>query len=46
MANPASQPDSIHTLVETVQARQLANRMAADEREQERRQRPKPSRNR
>jgi hypothetical protein len=46
MANPASQPDSIETLVETVQTRQLANRMAAAEREQERRQRPKPSRNR
>ena len=36
------QPDSIETLVETVQTRQLANRMAAAEREQERRQRPKP----
>lgn len=36
------QPDSIDTLLETVQTRQLANRMAAAEREQERRQRPKP----
>jgi hypothetical protein len=36
------QPDSIETLLETVQTRQLANRMAAAEREQERRQRPKP----
>jgi hypothetical protein len=37
-----SQPTSIETLLETVQTRQLANRMAAAEREQERRQRPKP----
>jgi len=36
------QPDSIENLLETVQTRQLANRMAAAEREQERRQRPKP----
>lgn len=36
------QPPSIETLLETVQTRQLANRMAAAEREQERRQRPKP----
>jgi len=42
----APQPDSIETLLETVQTRQLANRIAAAEREQERRQRPKPSRNR
>jgi hypothetical protein len=42
----APQPDSIETLVETVQTRQLANRIAAAEREQQRRQRPKPSRNR
>jgi len=42
----APQPDYIKTLVETVQTRQLANRIAAAEREQERRQRPKPSRNR
>jgi hypothetical protein len=40
------QPDSIETLVETVQTRQLANRIAAAEREQERSQRPKPSRRR
>ena len=40
MTNP--QPPSIETLLETVQTRQLANRMAAAEREQERRQRPKP----
>ena len=40
MNNP--QPDSIETLLEMVQTRQLANRMAAAEREQERRQRPKP----
>ena len=40
------QPDSLETLVETVQTRQLANRMAAAEREQERRQRPKPQGNR
>ena len=46
MTNPASQPDSIQTLVETVQTRQLANRIAAAERERERRQSPKPSRNR
>ena len=37
-----AQPPSIETLLETVQTRQLANRMAAAEREQERRQRPKP----
>jgi hypothetical protein len=43
MANPQPQPDSIETLVETVQTRQLANRIAAAEREQQRRQRPKPS---
>jgi hypothetical protein len=36
------QPESIETLLETVQTRQLANRLAAAEREQERRQRPKP----
>jgi len=36
------QPDSIETLLETVQTRQLANRLAAAEREQQRRQRPKP----
>jgi len=42
----APQPDSIETLIEIVQTRQLANRIAAAEREQERRQRPKPSRNR
>jgi hypothetical protein len=41
--NPQPQPDSIETLVETVQTRQLANRIAAAEREQQRRQRPKPS---
>jgi len=35
-------PASFETLLETVQTRQLANRMAAAEREQERRQRPKP----
>jgi hypothetical protein len=46
MNNPQPQPDSIQTLVETVQTRQLANRIAAAEREQQRRQRPKPSRNR
>jgi hypothetical protein len=46
MTNPLPQPDSLETLVETVQTRQLANRMAAAEREQERRQRPKPSRRR
>jgi hypothetical protein len=45
MANPPL-PDSLETLVETVQTRQLANRMAAAEREQERRQRPKPQGNR
>jgi hypothetical protein len=44
--NPQHQPDSFETLLETVQTRQLANRIAAAEREQERRQRPKPSRNR
>jgi hypothetical protein len=37
-----TQAPSIETLVETVQTRQLANRMAAAEREQQRRQRPKP----
>jgi hypothetical protein len=37
-----SQPPSIETLLETVQTRQLANRIAAAEREQERRQRSKP----
>jgi len=37
-----TQPEFIETLIETVQTRQLANRMAAAEREQERRQRPKP----
>ena len=36
------QPPAIETLRETVQTRQLANRMAAGEREQERRLRPKP----
>jgi hypothetical protein len=36
------QPSSLEALLETVQTRQLANRMAAAEREQERRQRPKP----
>lgn len=36
------QPDSIETLLETVQTRQLANRIAAAEREQERRQKLKP----
>lgn len=36
------QPESIEALLETVHTRQLANRMAAAEREQERRQRPKP----
>jgi hypothetical protein len=36
------QPNSIETLLETVQTRQLANRLAAAEREQQRRQRPKP----
>ena len=36
------QPSSLETLLEIVQTRQLANRMAAAEREQERRQRPKP----
>ena len=46
MTNPLPQPDSLETLVETVQTRQLANRMAAAEREQERRQRPKPRGNR
>jgi len=46
MANPHPQPDSLETLVETVQTRQLANRIAAAEREQQRRQRPKPSRRR
>jgi hypothetical protein len=46
MTNTLPQPDSIETLVETVQTRQLANRIAAAEREQQRRQRPKPSRNR
>ena len=46
MINPLPQPDSLETLVETVQTRQLANRMAAAEREQERRQRPKPRGNR
>ena len=40
------QPDSLEALVETVQTRQLANRMAAAEREHERRQRPKPRGNR
>ena len=45
MTNPP-QPDSLETLVETVQTRQLANRMAAAEREQERRQRLKPRGNR
>jgi len=38
----SAQPPSIETLLETVQTRQLANRMAAAEREQERRQQPKP----
>jgi hypothetical protein len=37
-----AQPPSIETLVETVQTRQLANRMAAAEREQDRPQRRKP----
>jgi hypothetical protein len=46
MAKPAYQHDTIQTLVETVQTRQLANRIAAAEREQQRRQRPKPSRRR
>lgn len=46
MTNPQPQPDSIETLVETVQTRQLANRMAAAERELQRRQRPKPQANR
>jgi hypothetical protein len=36
------QPSSLETLLEIVQTRQLANRMAAAEREEERRQRPKP----
>jgi len=45
--NPSQpQPDSIETLVETVRTRQLANRIAAAEREQQRRQRPKPLRRR
>ena len=35
-------PSSFEVLLETVQARQLANRMAAAEREEQRRQRPKP----
>jgi len=46
MTNAQPQPDSFETLLEAVQTRQLANRIAAAEREQERRQRPKPSRNR
>lgn len=40
------QPESFENLLEIVQTRQLANRMAAVEREEQRRQRPKPSRNR
>lgn len=42
MQHSFPQPDSIETLVETVQTRQLANRMAGAEREQERRQQSKP----
>jgi hypothetical protein len=36
------QPPSIETLLETVQTRQIANRMAAAEREEQRRQQSKP----
>ena len=46
MTKNTPQPNSLETLVETVQIRQLANRMAAAEREQERRQRPKSRGNR
>lgn len=43
--NEAAQPSSFETLLEQVQTRQLANRMAAAEREQQKR-RPKPRGNR
>ena len=36
------QPDAFEALLEKVQTRQLANRLAAGEREQQRQQRPKP----
>jgi len=36
------QPTPLETLLEVVQTRQLANRIAASEREQQRQQRPKP----
>ena len=40
------QQTSLETLLEVVQTRQLANRIAASEREQQRQQRPKPQANR